>query len=150
MPDRTRDGRDRWTYFPPSSPLPAAGGLATSQQRGALAGPGWSQRFVEVLLRAVHEPERLMRGGVRRRQRHRLLRKFLGARERPSSTCRARVPALECLGEIRVRRPALHAVRPADHSLHQRVREARVGGRVFRVGRDDALVQRDCRFVVGP
>jgi uncharacterized Zn finger protein len=49
MPDRTRDDRERWNYFPPSTPLPAEGGLATSKQRGAMAGTWWSLRFVEVL-----------------------------------------------------------------------------------------------------
>lgn len=40
---------DPWNRFPESVPLPAVGGLATSKQRGAMAGTWWSQRFVAVL-----------------------------------------------------------------------------------------------------
>lgn len=35
--------------FPPSKPLPAEGGIATSRQRGAMAEAWWSKRFVDVL-----------------------------------------------------------------------------------------------------
>jgi uncharacterized Zn finger protein len=40
---------DRWHRFPESVPLRAEGGLATSKQRGAMAGTWWSQRFVAAL-----------------------------------------------------------------------------------------------------
>ena len=40
---------DPWQRYPPSVPLPAEGGLATSRQRGAMAATWWSRRFVEVL-----------------------------------------------------------------------------------------------------
>jgi uncharacterized Zn finger protein len=40
---------DRWNRFPESVPLRAEGGLATSKQRGRMAGTWWSQRFVAVL-----------------------------------------------------------------------------------------------------
>lgn len=40
---------DPWQRYPASVPLPAEGGLATSKQRGAMAGSWWSKRFVDVL-----------------------------------------------------------------------------------------------------
>jgi len=40
---------DRWQRYPESMPLPAADGLATSKQRGAMAATWWSRRFVDVL-----------------------------------------------------------------------------------------------------
>ncbi|MDZ4827414.1 MAG: SWIM zinc finger family protein [Actinomycetota bacterium] len=40
---------DPWQRFPESVPLPAPDGLATSKQRGAMAGTWWSKRFVELL-----------------------------------------------------------------------------------------------------
>lgn len=40
---------DPWKRYPASVPLPADGGLATSKQRGAMAGTWWSRRFVEIL-----------------------------------------------------------------------------------------------------
>lgn len=47
MPRRRWD--DPWQRYPASVPLPAEGGVATSKQRGAMAGTWWSQRFVDVL-----------------------------------------------------------------------------------------------------
>jgi uncharacterized Zn finger protein len=43
---RRRD--DPWGY-PPSKPLPASGGIATTRQRGAMAETWWSKRFIDVL-----------------------------------------------------------------------------------------------------
>jgi hypothetical protein len=40
---------ERWQRFPPSSPLPAADGIATSKRRGQMADAWWSRRFVHVL-----------------------------------------------------------------------------------------------------
>lgn len=47
MPRRRWD--DPWQRYPASVPLPVEGGVATSKQRGAMAGTWWSKRFVEVL-----------------------------------------------------------------------------------------------------
>ncbi|MEO5840682.1 MAG: SWIM zinc finger family protein [Acidimicrobiales bacterium] len=44
-----RGWNDPWNRFPASVPLPAKDGIATSKQRGAMAGTWWSKRFVEVL-----------------------------------------------------------------------------------------------------
>jgi len=44
-----RSWDDRWHRYPESVPLPAADGLATSKQRGAMAATWWSRRFVDVL-----------------------------------------------------------------------------------------------------
>lgn len=49
MAGRMHDDRDRWNRYPPSTPLPTEGGIATTKQRGAMAGTWWSRRFVEVL-----------------------------------------------------------------------------------------------------
>ncbi len=40
---------DSWQHFPPSKPLQAKGGIATSKARGAMAESWWSKRFVAVL-----------------------------------------------------------------------------------------------------
>jgi hypothetical protein len=40
---------DPWQRYRESVPLAVEGGLATSRQRGAMAGTWWSQRFVDVL-----------------------------------------------------------------------------------------------------
>jgi uncharacterized Zn finger protein len=40
---------DGWTTYPPSVPLPAEGGIATSKRRGAMAESWWSRRFTDVL-----------------------------------------------------------------------------------------------------
>lgn len=40
---------DPWNRYPKSVPLPTTDGLATSRQRGAMAGTWWSKRFVDVL-----------------------------------------------------------------------------------------------------
>jgi hypothetical protein len=44
-----RSWDDPWRRYEASVPLPADGGIATSKQRGAMAGTWWSQRFVRVL-----------------------------------------------------------------------------------------------------
>ena len=40
---------DRWHSYPPSVPLQAEGGIATSKQRGPMATSWWSRRFTDVL-----------------------------------------------------------------------------------------------------
>jgi uncharacterized Zn finger protein len=40
---------DRWHSYPPSLPLPAEDGIATTKQRGPMATTWWSRRFTEVL-----------------------------------------------------------------------------------------------------
>lgn len=40
---------DPWQRYPPSTPLPVEGGVATSRQRGPMATSWWSRRFTEVL-----------------------------------------------------------------------------------------------------
>lgn len=47
MPRRRWD--DPWQRYPASVPLPTEGGLATSKQRGSMAGTWWSRRFVDAL-----------------------------------------------------------------------------------------------------
>jgi uncharacterized Zn finger protein len=47
MPRRSWD--DPWNRYPESRPIPTAGGIATTKQRGAMAATWWSKRFVEVL-----------------------------------------------------------------------------------------------------
>ena len=44
-----RGWNDPWNRYPESVPLPTKDGIATSKQRGAMAGTWWSKRFVEVL-----------------------------------------------------------------------------------------------------
>ncbi|MGH9124322.1 MAG: SWIM zinc finger family protein, partial [Acidimicrobiales bacterium] len=44
-----RSWDDPWRHYPPSVPLPAEGGLASSKQRGPMAETWWSRRFTEVL-----------------------------------------------------------------------------------------------------
>jgi uncharacterized Zn finger protein len=44
-----RSWDDPWARYPPSVPLPAEGGIATSKQRGPMAASWWSRRFIEVL-----------------------------------------------------------------------------------------------------
>jgi uncharacterized Zn finger protein len=46
---RDRYEPDFWRRYPPSVPLAAEGGIATSKQRGAMAESWWSRRFTEVL-----------------------------------------------------------------------------------------------------
>ncbi|GAC1538200.1 MAG: SWIM zinc finger family protein [Acidimicrobiales bacterium] len=40
---------DDWASFGPSRPIPVAGGIVTSKQRGQMAESWWSQRFVTML-----------------------------------------------------------------------------------------------------
>src|SRR5580658_6344392 len=40
---------DEWTSYPPSVPLRAEGGIASSKRRGAMAESWWSKRFTAVL-----------------------------------------------------------------------------------------------------
>ena len=47
MPRRT--WTDPWTRYPASAPIRITDGIATSKQRGAMAGTWWSERFVAVL-----------------------------------------------------------------------------------------------------
>ncbi|MEO8697523.1 MAG: SWIM zinc finger family protein [Acidimicrobiales bacterium] len=44
-----RGWNDPWNRYPESVPLPTKDGMATSKQRGAMAGTWWSKRFVEAL-----------------------------------------------------------------------------------------------------
>jgi len=45
-----RFGNDRFGgYYPPSKPIVVDGGIATSKQRGPMAGSWWSKRFTDVL-----------------------------------------------------------------------------------------------------
>src|SRR4051794_20237353 len=46
-PRRSGSSGERW--YPPSKPLPAEDGIATSKQRGEMASTWWSKRFVAVL-----------------------------------------------------------------------------------------------------
>lgn len=47
MPSRRWDAP--WERFPASRPIKAEGGIATSRQRGDMAGTWWSKRFVHIL-----------------------------------------------------------------------------------------------------
>lgn len=40
---------DDWGRYPPSKPLPAEGGIASSKRRGPMAESWWSRRFTSVL-----------------------------------------------------------------------------------------------------